>query len=67
MMPGIWCLVGGAALFAISLVIVNRYNLQRGGLFAPLMTPGARKLPTIGAIGFGIAGAILIYYGVRAA
>lgn len=67
MMPGIWFFVGGAALFAVSLYIVNRYNLQRGGIFAPLMTPGANKLPTIGAIGFGIAGAIFIYYGMRAA
>lgn len=66
-MGGIWFFIGGAALFAISIAIVNRYNLQRGGLFAPLTTPGARKLPTIGAIVFGIAGGILIYYGLRTA
>lgn len=66
-MPGLWFLIGGAALFAVSIAIVNRFNLQRGGLFTPLTTPGAKKLPTIGAIGFGIAGGILIYYGLRAA
>ena len=64
-MGGMWTIVGGAALFAVSLFIVNRFNLQRGGLFTPLTTPGAPKLPTIGAIGFGIAGAILLYYGLR--
>ncbi len=66
-MPGLWYLIGGAALFALSLYIVNRFNLQRGGLFTPLTTPGSPKLPTIGAIGFGVAGAILVYYGLRAA
>ena len=64
-MPGLWFFIGGAALFAVSLFIVNRYDLQRGGIFTPLTTPGANKLPTIGAIGSGIAGAILIYYGLR--
>ena len=61
-----WYLIGGVALFAVSIFIANRYNLQRGGLFAPLTTPGANKLPTIGAIAFGIAGGVLVYYGLRA-
>lgn len=65
-MGGTLFLIAGALLFGISIFIVNRFNLQRGGLFAPLTTPGARKLPTLGAIGFGIAGGILIYYGLRA-
>jgi hypothetical protein len=60
-----WYLIGGIALFAVSIFIVNRYNLQRGGIFAPLTTPGANKLPTIGALAFGIAGGILMFYGLR--
>lgn len=59
--------LGGVALLGLSILVVNRYNLHRGGIFAPLVTPGANKLPTIAALAFGLAGGILVYLGVRAA
>lgn len=64
--PKLWSLGGGIALLALSMFVVNRYDLHRKGLLTPLTTSGANKLPTVAAMAFGIAGGILVYYGLRA-
>jgi hypothetical protein len=63
---GIWYFVGGAALFAASIYIVNRFDLGRGGIFAPILGGGPKRLPALAAVALGIAGGILIYTGMRA-
>ena len=61
-----WYLLGGVAMFGASMYIVNRFGLHRQGLFTPLVTRGARKLPTLAAIALGTAGGALVYLGMRA-
>ena len=66
-MSSLWYLIGGIALLGLSMFVVNRYELHRKGLLVPLTTPGANKLPTVLALASGIAGGVLVYYGLRAA
>jgi hypothetical protein len=62
----IWMIGGGIALLAISLMIVNRFDLYRKGPI--LMQIGNRQhgLPAIAAIITGLAGGALFFLGMRA-
>ena len=62
----VWLAGAGIVLFGLSMFVVNRFDLHRRGLFEPLTTRGANKLPTLAAMAFGIAGGILVFYGLRA-
>jgi hypothetical protein len=62
----VWAAAAGILLLGLSMFVVNRFDLQRKGLFAPLTPGGANRLPTLVAMGLGIAGGILVFYGLRA-
>ncbi len=60
-----WMVVGGIALLAISLIIVNRFDLTRHGPFVAIMSNGGKRLPGIAAVLFGLAGGALLFLGMR--
>ena len=61
----VWMMLGGAALLAGSLMVVNRFDLAKRGPFVSLMSNDGHRFPAAAAIVLGLAGGALFFLGMR--